>query len=244
MQSEPPKRNRRWFQFSLRTLLIFTMICAVACGWLGKKIERKRKELDAAEAILRSGGSVWYDYQMEHGNEKPPGPDWLRGLLGENFFSEVENVQFGSPGTTVSDDAMAKLKELVELKTLYLANTKFSEASLVNLEALTHLQELSLGMTEVTDTGLEHLKRLTELKSLYLYQTGVTDSGLASLKGLTKLQNLDLRMTKISDAGLSNLKGLMSLQTLDLGLTDVSDAAIADLRKALSRCSFQWGRLW
>jgi hypothetical protein len=34
-KAEPPKRKRRWFQFSLRTLMIFTLICAVACDWFG-----------------------------------------------------------------------------------------------------------------------------------------------------------------------------------------------------------------
>jgi hypothetical protein len=29
---EPPKRKCRWFQFSLRTLMIFTGICAIASG--------------------------------------------------------------------------------------------------------------------------------------------------------------------------------------------------------------------
>jgi hypothetical protein len=27
-----PKRKRRWFQFSLRALMIFTAVVAVACG--------------------------------------------------------------------------------------------------------------------------------------------------------------------------------------------------------------------
>jgi predicted small integral membrane protein len=34
-EAEPPKRKRRWFQFSLRTLMIFTMIVAFACGCVG-----------------------------------------------------------------------------------------------------------------------------------------------------------------------------------------------------------------
>ena len=29
-KSIPPKRKRRWFQYSLRSLLIFSLICAVA----------------------------------------------------------------------------------------------------------------------------------------------------------------------------------------------------------------------
>jgi len=39
LKTESPKRKRRWFQFSLRTLLMFTVIAAVALGWLGKKFE-------------------------------------------------------------------------------------------------------------------------------------------------------------------------------------------------------------
>jgi hypothetical protein len=43
-KAEPPKRKRRWFQFSLRSLLSCTMVCAVAAGWLGKRMEQKRNE--------------------------------------------------------------------------------------------------------------------------------------------------------------------------------------------------------
>jgi hypothetical protein len=34
MEAEP-KRKRRWLQFSLRSLLIFTLICAKGVGWRG-----------------------------------------------------------------------------------------------------------------------------------------------------------------------------------------------------------------
>ena len=51
-KADPPKHKRRWYQFSLRTLLIFTVICAIGCAWLAHKIERKRKEREAAEAIV------------------------------------------------------------------------------------------------------------------------------------------------------------------------------------------------
>ena len=50
--ADPPKRKRRWFQFSLRSPSTFTMVVAVGSGWLGRKIERKRKERDAVAALL------------------------------------------------------------------------------------------------------------------------------------------------------------------------------------------------
>jgi hypothetical protein len=31
-KADPPKRKRRWFQFSLRAMMIFTGICAIASG--------------------------------------------------------------------------------------------------------------------------------------------------------------------------------------------------------------------
>jgi hypothetical protein len=64
-KADPPKRKRRWFQFSLRSLMIFTMVCAVACGWLGTRIEQKREEREAVEAILKDRGWVVYDYQYD-----------------------------------------------------------------------------------------------------------------------------------------------------------------------------------
>jgi hypothetical protein len=33
-KADPPKRKRRWFQFSLRTLMIGVTLLAVLPGWL------------------------------------------------------------------------------------------------------------------------------------------------------------------------------------------------------------------
>ena len=42
-KAKPPKRKRRWFQFSLRTLLIFTVVCAIGFALVAKKIEASTK---------------------------------------------------------------------------------------------------------------------------------------------------------------------------------------------------------
>jgi hypothetical protein len=105
MDSEPPKadlpkRKRRWFQFSLRTLLIATLIVAIPCAWLGRKIAQKQREREAVEAIVKAGGIVCYDYQKPSfitgrtfkPTEEPYGPAFVRSLFGDNFFSEVYAV--------------------------------------------------------------------------------------------------------------------------------------------------------
>src|SRR5207244_259173 len=126
--ADPPKRKRRWFQFSLRSLMIFTLICAVASAWLGKRVVQKRKEREAVEAIVKLGGQAHYDYQnLTDG--KPPGPAWLRKLLGENFFSEVDVVNLldarGLP--------LEQLSEFSQLKELDLRRTRVTDAGLVHL---------------------------------------------------------------------------------------------------------------
>ncbi|HEV2969088.1 MAG TPA: hypothetical protein VGY55_03800 [Pirellulales bacterium] len=205
----PPKRKRHWFQFSLRSLLIFTLICAIPCAWLGRNVERKRRDREAVDAIVKLGGSVVYDYQIDRSGKpipgaEPPGPDWLRKLLGENLFSEVALVSLD--GTKVTDAGLVYLRDLTQLETLYLISNNVTDEGLVNLEELRQLKELNLSGTRVGDAGLVHLKGLTRLKKLWLVVTHVTDAGLIHLNGLNQLQDLELGGTTVTYAGVNDLQ--------------------------------------
>jgi len=37
-----PKPTRRWFQYSLRTLLVLVTVCAIPCSWLGVKVQQAK----------------------------------------------------------------------------------------------------------------------------------------------------------------------------------------------------------
>jgi hypothetical protein len=232
-KADPPKRKRRWFQFSLRSLLIFTLICAIASAWLGREIERKRKEREAVAAIVKLGGRARYDYQLL--DAKPTGPNWLRMLLGENSLNEVAEVDLVGAGS--ADDGLENVKGLMQLYVAYLDRTNVTDAGLRNLAGLTQLEVLYLDEIEVTDAGLCHLSRLIRLRDLRLCETNITDAGLRNLKGLTQLQDLYLNETKVGDAGLTGLKGLTQLELLDVNGTNVSDAGMKELRKALPNCT-------
>jgi internalin A len=52
----------------------------------------------------------------------------------------------------------------------------------VNLKELTQLRELFLNQTQLTDSELASLKELTQLKALWLTDTKVTDTGVANLQ--------------------------------------------------------------
>ena len=69
MTEPTPKRRRRWYQFSLRSLMLFMVVCAVGSAWVGSKLEATRREQVAVAEIEKFGGSVQY-HEMK-------GPDWL-----------------------------------------------------------------------------------------------------------------------------------------------------------------------
>jgi hypothetical protein len=238
------KHKRRWFQFSLRSLLIATVICAVACGWLGKKVEQKRDERDAVQAIVKLGGGVQYDYQQGSGGT-PHGPAWLRKLLGDDFLSHVERVDFigrsevvGGTGGGVTDDDLAHLKALPQLKELGLALTpRITDAGLEHLKGLTELNYIALGETGVTDAGMANLKGLAQLEHLFMGGNKIGDAGLANLRGLTQLRELSVKEDKVTDAGLTNLEPLVHLQYLSLYGDNFTDAGLQHLAGLNELCS-------
>ena len=167
IKTEPPKRKRRWFQFSLRGVLIFTLIIAIPCAWIGRKIEQKQIERAAVEAIVKSGGKVLYDFQQV--TDEPSGPKWLRSVLGEYFFSEVDEVDLNNR-TGVDCAGLRSLKVLPHLQSLVLTG-RVGDAELEDLNGLTRLQKLLFATTNVTDSGLIHLKDLAQLEVDPVYWT-------------------------------------------------------------------------
>jgi hypothetical protein len=232
MQAEPLKYKRHWFQFSLRTLLIFMTVVALACGWLATKIEKKHSEREAVEAIIKLGGDVMYDYQYTD-SRKPSTPIWLANVLGEGLFDDVRDVDLENAN---ADAALVHVQVLTQLKTLALWESKVTDAGLAHFRGPSQLVWIALTNTSVGDAGLEFLDRLAELDYVDLSQTRITDAGLQHVKGLTQLEFLYLGKTKVTDAGLESLKDLTQLKILDLSETKTTDAGVKELQKALPNC--------
>ncbi len=176
--------SRLRFQFSLRSLLVLMTAVAIVCSWFSVRMQEARRQREAIEAI---DGLARYGYQLDGnggylpGTPEPPGPPWLRNLVGVDFLSDVRGLYYAA----VTDAGLARL---------------------VHLKGLTNLKELWLDDTQVTDAGLIHLKGMTSLRALWLNGTQVTDDGLVHLKGLTSLQGLWLNGTQVTDAGVQDLQ--------------------------------------
>jgi len=197
-QPEQPRRRRRWFQYSLRTLLLVMFLTSIGLSWFAVRLQQARRQREGVEEIKKLGGVVCYDYEA-HQSGKPPGPGWLRKLLGDDFFAEVDLVQVSN------DAAMEHLNGLPRLSAV-VCDTRVTDVGLEQLKGLTQLRELYLEYLDVTDIGLEHLKALTQLQALYLSGTRVTDAGLDHLKALTQLRKLTVEDTRVTDQGVKKLQ--------------------------------------
>ena len=59
--NKPPKRKRRWFQFSLRTLMLMMLVFGCGLGWLAYEWTRNAKGRADIVAIRNFGGKVSFD---------------------------------------------------------------------------------------------------------------------------------------------------------------------------------------
>lgn len=55
-----PANKQRWFQFSLRTLLVSMMVLGGGFAWVGLIVRRAVEQRQAVQAITKSGGHVQY----------------------------------------------------------------------------------------------------------------------------------------------------------------------------------------
>ena len=179
MTTDQPKPRPRWLQFSLRTLFV---VVTVFCIWMGFTAKRARDQRLAVEVLLELGGTVAYEHEVDgEGNiydeigvsfsgiirfvpilqpikrPAPPGPEWLRQLMGDEFFYSVAIIRLNK--SQVNDLSLAAIRRLPNLNTLVLIGPEITYAELVQLEGLTNLQTLDLRFIKVTGEGVFNLQQ-------------------------------------------------------------------------------------
>ena len=122
-KADPPKRKRRWFQFSLRTLMIVVVVLSAGCAYvkyLLARYEAEWREEDAAIAKISAmmehqvGGEIAVG-RVSHG------PTWLQALVPSDrqwIFDRVESVGLDMNFATDRDDTEKLIGELKKFKFL------------------------------------------------------------------------------------------------------------------------------
>jgi hypothetical protein len=235
------QHRRRWFQISLRTLMLLVTVSCLGFGWFSYRWRKAERQRAAVKALLDTR-SMAYDYQLnpKGGSQReaqPPGPDGLRRLLGVDFFADLVYVDLrpsdSSDVRSFTDADLVHLQGLGQLKTLSIRGKHVSDVGIANLRGLTRLKALMLYDTSVTDAGLAHLAGLTQLEVLSLFNAQVTDAGLVHLRRLSQLEDLYLNGTRVTDAGLVHFHGLTQLKILNLNGTQVTESGYSELEKVL-----------
>lgn len=216
-------RNR--FQFSLRLLFVLTAAVAIPFSWLAVEMKWAREQKEAAEALIKLGGQVQYDYRFRYESESLVMPTtnttldvpaWLRQVLGDDFFCDVTYIELAYKQVTNAD--LQHLTALKQLQHLNLWHSTITDTGLEHLEGMNQLQWLGLAGAEITDGGLKRLEVLKQLRWLWLQKNAITDGGLEHLEKLKELKELDLTDTKVTNAGVTRLKkALPKLISLSVG---------------------------
>lgn len=134
----------------------------------------------------------------------------------------VDSSQGGGTSKTNNITDISSLEGLKNLKYLYLSGLKID--TIEPLKELTELKTLYIGNTLIDDDDLEVLKYFKNLEWLDLSENGISD--ISILKELPKLSIIELESNNISD--ISVLENFEKLEWLYLSYNKIEDISILD----------------
>lgn len=242
------RRQSRFIRSSLRAMLVVFLLFAAFMATIGRRISLAHSQRSAREEIasLEAITGFAYDWQVdgqvvdENGSRlatQPPGPEWARELLGDDFLYRVVEVDVCNGNVT--DDDLSPLSKFTGLRSLTLLHIQLEGPGLQHISDCKELTALLISNCPLSDAGLRPLHRLANLKHLRLCDTKVSDEGLQRIQGLSKLEHLDLAYTDVSDEGLKYVANFNQLESLVLSSTSVTNAGLPQLY-GLSRLKTLW----
>ena len=142
--------------------------------------------------------------------------------------------------STFSNNSMAGLENMRNLRRLYLRDTSVTDEGLKHLAGLTKLEELDLYGVKVTDRGIAYLKDLKELRKLILLGAPITDESIPVFAGMTHLRELNLYRSRVTNSGLARLGALHELSAVDLRYSRVTSGGVEALKAAVPACEIEF----
>jgi hypothetical protein len=140
-------------------------------------------------------------------------------------------------------DSLFYLRELPNLQTIFIGQTRFTDAAAMNiglLPAIKQVQSIDQGLAiPITNAGFVGMSRAGTLEIIDLRAVdipGATDASMAQLSRLTRLRKLIVsRATAVTINGIEQLVSLKQLQELNLSYCSVSNADIPRLTAVIQQ---------
>ena len=87
-------QKRRWYQYSLRTLLIVVTLLAIPCGYVGWQARAVAHRKAMLQKIIESGGIV---LPCEPISNYPPHPNFVRRWFGDVLVKGIGSGECAQP---------------------------------------------------------------------------------------------------------------------------------------------------
>ncbi len=219
--------RRRWFRFSLRTLLVLIALFAIPLAWYVNRAERQRR---VVKWLKDNNASAYYEFENDDFDamyrDRSP---WLQKWIPVDYLSTVRCIDI-QPDASVSNLDFGS--ELPGVRKLLI----WEDLDLSNIHAFANLQTLHI-LLERKSIDLSPLGRLSNLKELEIRAKSISE--LQALSGRSKLVELTICLYGSKDLDLAPLCNLDQLRLLYvtsekagvygsqvLELSSVSDAII------------------
>lgn len=218
-----PRARRRWWQFSVRTMLLLVALVAITAGTV---IPWVRSSLAQRNFVATNGSQLRVEV-VYHRPADPLNPitAWFVDKLGPDFVWPLKEVR----ALGRAKDLRLETVDLSKLEILELRDPLSFDWNL--LRRMPQLQELSIYGLEAQ--GFEDISYCTHLKKLLISRAEISD--FSQLEQLEQLEELYLGSCKIYElAPISKLKKLSKLSLGNNPAVDFSPLAKCDQLKELS----------
>ena len=149
-------RKRRWYQFSLRTLLLAVLVVSLAMSWVAVRMERARKRREAFEksvavyVLRKSKGRCCLCFGLNNDDQEKEGQ--IAHIDGNRSNSKVDNLAF----------LCMKHHSLLDTKTSQHKGLTRAEVKDCHQKLYEHLKDEQKKAREKAQLRIEQMKEIAE----------------------------------------------------------------------------------
>jgi len=224
----PKKTKRRWLSFSLRGLLVFTILAAVTVAlplrWRQEDIAQYQVEQVVGRQI--KGAKGWASHQRLPESKDVswsdyPGHLWKQATnwgSDADLYEDIESVHLP---TSKLDKLVPQLRKLRSLRSIDISpdeddayRQRLSNEVIEQLGEIDTLEDLDLSMVSVSPSQLRRLSQLPNLRELSLPQYEQATPILQELSHFPHLESLTLEEVPYSQRNMELLQAIPHLKKL------------------------------